>query len=69
MGDTQEDVSSDVLMETRITLKTPNECRELASQFKEYNENSMICGFRKNYDACQVRINSNLNNCLKLNNF
>lgn len=48
-------VSPDVLMETKVLLKSFKKCKQLTNGLKGYNRKSMICGFLKNTDACQVR--------------
>lgn len=43
-------------METKIKLKSKRDCKDLASRMDGYNVNSMLCGYSKKTDACQVRI-------------
>lgn len=44
-----------VLQETRIRMKTIPECRKETQRLVRFNTESMLCGFERNTDACQVR--------------
>lgn len=43
------------LQESRIRILKSNNCYSLTKQLVNYNKESMICGYYKNTDACQVR--------------
>lgn len=55
LSDAENAYSSDKLMETKVLLKSPKKCKEMTGM-KNYNPNSMICGYLKNFDACQVSL-------------
>ena len=48
-------VSADSLMETKVILKNQNECREMTRNLITFNPDSMICAYEYKTDACQVR--------------
>lgn len=55
MGENTFDPTPDVLMETKVMVKTDKECSEMIGKMVEYNKESMICAYEDNTDACQVR--------------
>jgi hypothetical protein len=49
--DNKKSPISDVLMETKLFLKTPNVCKKM-TRLAGYDDDSMICAYIKNSDAC-----------------
>ena len=47
--------SANSLMETKVKLKTQNECDEMTRNLITFNPDSMICAYEFKTDACQVR--------------
>lgn len=45
--------STDLLTETKVVLKTDEECRKM-TDLSDYNQNAMMCAHEKYKDACQV---------------
>lgn len=43
------------LQEVRIRVKSNEECRHDLRKIADFNDESMICGYEVNKDACQVR--------------
>lgn len=56
-------------METRIKLKSKRDCKDLAARMDGYNVNSMVCGYEKKTDACQVSYKIYFGNNFKKSNF
>lgn len=44
------------LMEAKIHVKHNQFCRKEVKRLVDFNEDSMICGYEFNKDACQVKI-------------
>ena len=44
----------DTLQESRIKILRENNCYSLTKKLVNYNPSSMVCGYYKNTDACQV---------------
>lgn len=48
-----------LLQEAKIKVKTTRDCTAEVKRLLKFNEDSMICGYESNTDACQVSLQVN----------
>lgn len=54
LGEAPSDKTAEVLMETKVWIKSDEECNALTKRLIRYNSNSMVCAHEQHTDACQV---------------
>lgn len=54
LGEGKRTKTADVLMETKVWIKSDEACNDMTKHLVKYNTDSMICAHEDKTDACQV---------------